>query len=35
MPCVGNVIHGLENAEKGFEMLRKGEQFGKSLLMLG
>jgi D-arabinose 1-dehydrogenase-like Zn-dependent alcohol dehydrogenase len=32
VPCVGSVIYGLENAEKGFEMLRKGEQFGKVVI---
>lgn len=35
VPCVGSVIEGLENAEEGFEMLRRGEQFGKVVVRVG
>lgn len=35
VPVVSQVIHGLENAEKGFEMLRSGAQFGKVVIEVG
>ncbi|KAE9408346.1 NAD(P)-binding protein [Gymnopus androsaceus JB14] len=35
VPVVSHVFHGLENAEKGFEMLKSGEQFGKVVIEVG
>ncbi|KAE9408430.1 hypothetical protein BT96DRAFT_913985 [Gymnopus androsaceus JB14] len=35
VPVVSHVFHGLENAEKGFEMLKSGEQFGKVVVEVG
>ncbi|KIK57696.1 hypothetical protein GYMLUDRAFT_45863 [Collybiopsis luxurians FD-317 M1] len=32
VPVVSNVFKGLESAEKGFEVLRSGEQFGKVVI---
>ncbi|KAF9068592.1 NAD(P)-binding protein [Rhodocollybia butyracea] len=35
VPVVSHVFRGLENVEKGFEMLRTGEQFGKVVIEVG
>lgn len=35
IPVVSHVFHGLESVEKGFEMLRSGEQFGKVVIEVG
>ena len=32
VPTVAKVLEGLENAEEGFEMLKKGEGFGKIVI---
>ncbi|THU80563.1 NAD-P-binding protein [Dendrothele bispora CBS 962.96] len=32
VPVVSNVIEGLESAEQGFELLNKGDQFGKVVI---
>ncbi|SGZ32348.1 BQ5605_C040g11860 [Microbotryum silenes-dioicae] len=34
-PVVADVLDGLEEAEKGFEILKKGSQFGKIVIYLG
>ncbi|KAJ4480089.1 NAD-P-binding protein [Lentinula aciculospora] len=35
IPVVSQVVYGLENAEKGFEMLESGMQFGKVVIEIG
>ncbi|KAJ3714923.1 hypothetical protein DFJ43DRAFT_1102913 [Lentinula guzmanii] len=35
VPVVSQVVRGLGNAEKGFEMLRSGMQFGKIIIEVG
>ncbi|KZT09674.1 NAD-P-binding protein [Laetiporus sulphureus 93-53] len=35
VPIVSNVIDGLEAAEDGFELIRRGEQFGKVVINIG
>jgi len=32
VPVVSHVLEGLEAAEEGFELLRRGEQFGKIVI---
>jgi len=32
VPVVSHVIEGLESAEQGFELLNKGDQFGKVVI---
>jgi D-arabinose 1-dehydrogenase-like Zn-dependent alcohol dehydrogenase len=34
-PIVSHVIEGLESAEEGFELMKRGEQFGKIVIRLG
>lgn len=34
IPIVSHVLDGLESAEEGFELLKKGEQFGKIVISL-
>jgi NADPH-dependent curcumin reductase CurA len=34
VPIVSNVLDGLESAEQGFDLLKKGEQFGKVVIKL-
>ncbi|KII88285.1 hypothetical protein PLICRDRAFT_124628 [Plicaturopsis crispa FD-325 SS-3] len=34
VPVVSHVLDGLESAEKGFELLRQGEQFGKVVIQV-
>ena len=31
-PIVSTVLHGLEEYDKGFEMMRRGDQFGKIVM---
>ena len=35
VPIVAKVLEGLENAEEGFEMMKKGEGFGKIVIKIG
>ncbi|KAF7341188.1 putative zinc-type alcohol dehydrogenase-like protein YogA [Mycena venus] len=35
VPVISHVLPGLETAEDGFEMMRKGEQFGKIVIEVG
>ena len=34
VPVVSHVLDGLESAEEGFELLNKGDQFGKIIISL-
>ena len=34
VPVVSHVLDGLESAEEGFELLKKGDQFGKVIVNL-
>lgn len=34
-PVVSHVIHGLQNAEQGFELMQRGGQFGKIVINIG
>ena len=34
VPTVSHVIHGLENAEEGFEIMKKGDNAGKIVITL-
>ena len=34
VPVVSHVLEGLESAEEGFELLKKGDQFGKVIINL-
>ena len=34
VPVVSHVLDGLESAEEGFELLKKGDQFGKVIINL-
>ena len=34
VPVVSHVLDGLEAAEEGFELLNKGDQFGKIIISL-
>ena len=34
VPVVSHVLDGLESAEEGFELLKKGNQFGKVIINL-
>jgi D-arabinose 1-dehydrogenase-like Zn-dependent alcohol dehydrogenase len=34
-PIVSDVIEGLEKAEEGFELMKRGERFGKIVIRLG
>ena len=34
IPVVSHVLDGLESAEEGFELLKKGDQFGKVIINL-
>ncbi|PCH37808.1 NAD(P)-binding protein [Wolfiporia cocos MD-104 SS10] len=35
VPVVSHIIDGLEAAEEGFELIKKGEQFGKVVIRIG
>lgn len=35
VPIVSHVIEGLEKAEQGFELMKRGQQFGKIVIRLG
>ena len=35
VPVVSHVLDGLENAEEGFELINKGQQFGKVVIRVG
>jgi len=34
VPIVSHVLDGLKSAEEGFELLRRGDQFGKVVIKL-
>lgn len=34
IPIVSHVVDGLESAEQGFELLKRGDQFGKVVIKL-
>ena len=34
VPIVSHVLDGLESAEEGFELLKRGDQFGKVVIRL-
>lgn len=34
VPVISHIIDGLESIEKGFEVLEKGEQFGKVVVKM-
>lgn len=34
VPVVSHVLEGLESAEEGFEILKKGDQFGKVVIRI-
>jgi len=34
VPIVSHVVDGLESAEQGFELLKRGDQFGKVVIKL-
>jgi NADPH-dependent curcumin reductase CurA len=34
VPIVSHVLDGLESAEEGFELIKRGEQFGKVVIKL-
>lgn len=34
VPCVSHVLHGLESAEAGFELMKRGDQFGKIVMQI-
>lgn len=34
VPIVSHVLDGLESAEQGFELIKRGEQFGKVVIRL-
>jgi D-arabinose 1-dehydrogenase-like Zn-dependent alcohol dehydrogenase len=35
VPVVSHVLEGLEAAEEGFEILKRGDQFGKIVIKMG
>jgi D-arabinose 1-dehydrogenase-like Zn-dependent alcohol dehydrogenase len=35
VPVVSCVLDGLESAEEGFELLKRGDQFGKIVIRVG
>jgi len=34
VPIISHVLDGLESAEQGFELLKRGDQFGKVVIKL-
>jgi len=35
VPHISHIINGLESAEEGFELMKRGDQFGKIVIRVG